>query len=155
MGINRDDKSVTSAGVKEHDSEEDYHYNMATAEIKIECSQSSCLKSVVKPAVNNDEALLLQRRTAIAVTEFPDYVQRMMREDQNKKSMLANDYNVSVYTLIVLQHLLPTYSSFHRIFKNYPKQISRWLVSLITYPTIDSRIYTHVRVFDTTYNQCL
>ena len=56
---------------------------------------------------------LLPGRTAIAVTEFPDYVQRMMREDQNKKSMLASDYNVSVTKAkihLVLQ-LLPTYTA--------------------------------------------
>ena len=49
----KDDKSVMSAGVREHDSEEDPHCNMATAEIKMQCSelsQLSCLASVKKPA---------------------------------------------------------------------------------------------------------
>ena len=56
---------------------------------------------------------LLSGRTAIAVTEFQDYVQRMMREDQNKKSMLANDYNVSVrlrYTWFCNFYYLTTHS---------------------------------------------
>ena len=44
-------KSVISAGVWEHDSEEDPHCNMTTTEIEIECSelrQPSCLGSVKK-----------------------------------------------------------------------------------------------------------
>ena len=35
-------------------------------------------------------------RTAIGVTEFPDYVQRMMREDEDKNTMLANEYNMTI-----------------------------------------------------------
>ena len=51
------DKSVISAGVKEHNSEEDPHCNIATAEIKIECSELSqppCSGSV-KNAAEDDE----------------------------------------------------------------------------------------------------
>ena len=35
-------------------------------------------------------------RTAIAVSEFPGYVQRMMREDEDKNTMLANEYNMTI-----------------------------------------------------------
>ena len=63
MGISRNkkgDKSAISAGGKEHDSEEDPHCNLATAEIEIECSQPSCLGSVVQPAEDDtDESYLL------------------------------------------------------------------------------------------------
>ena len=52
----RDDESVMSAGGREHDSEEDPHCNMATAEI--ECSelrQPSCLGSVKKAAEDDTD----------------------------------------------------------------------------------------------------
>ena len=56
----KDDKIAISAGVREHDSEEDHHCNMATAEIEMECSQPSCLGSVLQPAEEDtDESYLL------------------------------------------------------------------------------------------------
>ena len=57
-GTIKDDKSVISAGVMEQDCEEDPHYNMATAEIEIECSELSqpfCFGSVVKPAEDDTD----------------------------------------------------------------------------------------------------
>ena len=40
--------------------------------------------------------LVPEKTAAIAVTEFPDYVQRMMREDEDKNTMLANEYNMTI-----------------------------------------------------------
>ena len=55
MGISRprrtkNNKSVISAGGREHNSEEDPHCNMATTEIEIECSESPCMESGIKPS---------------------------------------------------------------------------------------------------------
>ena len=49
---------MISAGGREHDSKEDPHYNMATAEIEMQCSelrQPSCLESVVKPTEDDTD----------------------------------------------------------------------------------------------------
>ena len=35
----------------------------------------------------------------IAVSDFPDYVWRMMREDEDTSCMLANEYMVSIFIL--------------------------------------------------------
>ena len=65
-------------------------------------------------------SLLVPERTAIGVTEFPDYVQRMMREDEHQITMLANEYNLTIK--VSHYFLSPVHSSFFcRITKCYLK----------------------------------
>ena len=53
---------------------------------------------VIIPLYSLTLFVLVQRKGAIAASNFPDYVQRVMREDEGNSSMLANEYMVSATT---------------------------------------------------------
>ena len=76
----------------------------------------------------------------MSVIEFPEYLKRMMRKGTNKKTHLANEYQVTFMFLSCNQYKYLVYRSF----QISPSQRAKRLVFHITSQRINSRIFIHV-----------